>query len=77
MPRNTEGGHREPTHVHTSPATQRPARGAETSAPKPLDAEGVPGTPPPVLTSLRHRGWTSGTESSAHESRDTEGELRG
>nr|CAI9698059.1 unnamed protein product [Rangifer tarandus platyrhynchus] len=36
----------------------------------------MPGKPRSVLTSLRHRGWTSGTESSAHESRDTEVETR-
>ena len=49
-PHNAEGGRGERKQVHTSPATKRPAWGAETRAQK----------------APRRRGWTSGTESHMH-----------
>ena len=52
----------EPKQVHTSPAMQNATQEADTSAHSPAPW---------------HRGWASGTETSAHKACDSEGELKG
>ena len=68
-PHNAEGGRGERKQVHTSPATKRPAWGAETRAQKAPRRRGwTSGTESHMHTALRHRGWALGAEGSPHKS---------
>ncbi|CAM9574637.1 unnamed protein product [Rangifer tarandus platyrhynchus] len=73
LARDTEGGPREPSQVHTGQRRRGWTLGTESSPHWPHDAEGGPWELSQVHTGQRRGGQTLGTESGPHWSNDTEG----